>query len=142
MNSSVSGFFRNLSVVAVCVCGLLPLQLNASSQLIENSVFTSQLIDAEPADILDAAYLSAGNIFIYLKWQDLESRLYDVENFIYDGENRLVGHSTYGFKPSNARWRSWTKYQFRSNIDSPGDWRFVVKLDGEKILERTIYVSH
>lgn len=141
MNSSVLAFFRNCSVVVICICGLLPLQLNASSQLIEQSVFTSQLIDAEPADSLDMAYMGDGNIFIYLKWQDLDTRLYDVENFIYDGENRLVGHSTYGFKPSNRKWRSWTKYKFRSSIDNPGNWRFVVKLDGEKVLEKTIYVG-
>ncbi|MBV1921999.1 MAG: DUF3859 domain-containing protein, partial [Pseudomonadales bacterium] len=50
-------------------------------------------------------------------------------------------HSKYGFKPSDSNWRSWTKYNFRSNVDYPGNWRFVVKLDGEKILEKTLYVG-
>lgn len=141
MKSSQSILYRGVFAMIVGVCALLPLQLNATSQLIENSVFTSQLLDAEPVDYLDSAYLSDGKIFIYLKWKDLDTRLYDVENFIYDGNNRLVGHSKYGFKPSDSKWRSWTKYNFRSNIDYPGNWRFVVKLDGEKVLEKMLYVG-
>jgi len=143
MKSSI--LFRNITrrlfVLVLGITVFLPLSLQASSQLIESSVFTSQLIDAQPTDSLESAYLSDGKIFIFLKWQDLDSRLYDVESFIYDGNNRLVGHSKYGFKPSNSNWRSWTKYNFRSNIDQPGNWRFVVKLDGDKILERTLYVG-
>jgi len=142
MRSLSSILYRSVFLIVAGVCALLPLQLNASSALIENSVFTSQLLDAEPIDYLDSAYLSDGKIYIYLRWQDLDKRLYDVENFIYDGNNRLVGHSKYGFKPSDSKWRSWTKYNFRSNVDYPGNWRFVVKLDGEKILEKILYVGN
>jgi len=141
MNSPRRISSRILLTLIVGLFSLAPLQALSASQLIESSVFTSQLLDAEPTDYLESAYLSDGKIYIFLKWQDLDVRLYDVENFIYDGENRLVGHSKYGFKPSNSNWRSWTKYNFRSYSDQPGEWRFVVKLDGQKVLEKTLYVG-
>lgn len=114
---------------------------NASTAVLSKWAFTDQIIDSSPSNELSMSNMSEQDIYIFTRWEELEITFYEVEARIYDGENNLVGYSTYGFKPDTQSWDSWTRYRFRPGIDSPGEWRFVVSLNGNQMLEEIIYVE-
>ena len=113
----------------------------SNTATLSNWAFTDQIVDSNPVNELTMSQMSKKDIYIYTRWEELDITFYEVEATIYDGDNNLVGYSTYGFKPDKASWDSWTRYHFRPSIDQPGEWRFVVKLNGSKVLDERIYVE-
>ena len=135
-------FFRS-AVWFCCSCFILiSTSSYANSATLANWAFTDQIVNSSPANELQISSLSDEDIYIFTRWEDLEIKFYEVEAFIYDGQNNLVGYSKYGFMPDNKTWDSWTRYHFRPDIDVPGEWRFVVKINGNKALEETLYVEY
>lgn len=113
----------------------------ASTGTLSEWAFTDQIIDSSPSNELTMSAISKKDIYIFTRWEELEITFYEVEARIFDGDNNLVGYSTYGFKPDKPSWDSWTRYHFRPGIDQPGEWRFEVSLNGSKVLEEIIYVE-
>ena len=113
----------------------------ANTPTLANWAFTDQIINSAPATELDITSMEIKDIFVFTSWKDLDIEFYEVEARIYDGENKLVGYSKYGFKPDKRTWDSWTRYHFRPGIDQPGEWRFVVSINGQRALEETIYIE-
>jgi len=113
----------------------------ANTATLSTWAFTDQIIDSAPSNELQMSAISNKDIYIFTRWDELDITFYEVEARIYDGENNLVGYSTYGFKPDKTSWDSWTRYHFRPGIDQPGEWRFEVSLNGSKVLEEVIYIE-
>ncbi|MCG8314038.1 MAG: hypothetical protein MI976_12575 [Pseudomonadales bacterium] len=132
------------SVFLISFFGLLSFSTfsHATTATLAHWAFTDQIVNSSPANELQMSSLSNKDIYIFTRWQDLAIEFYEVEAIIYDGENNLVGYSKYGFMPDKETWDSWTRYHFRPDFDEPGEWRFVVKLNGEKALDQVLYVEN
>ncbi|MDX1693928.1 MAG: hypothetical protein R3208_09195 [Ketobacteraceae bacterium] len=128
-------------VLVNVVLFLLATSSYANSPALTRWAFTDEIINSTPTNELQLSSLSKGDIYIYTRWENLAVTFYDVEVFIYDGNNAVVGYSNYGFKPDKPVWDSWTRYHFRAGTDEPGQWRFVVLLNKTKMLEEYIYIE-
>ncbi len=113
----------------------------ANTPTLARWAFTDEIVNSTPANELQMSSMDKKDIYIYTRWEDLEIEFYDVEVFIYDGSNAVVGYSNYGFKPDKATWDSWTRYHFRKDNDEAGEWRFVVMVNKNKVLEERIYIE-
>ena len=113
----------------------------ANTPTLARWAFTDQIVNSTPANELQIGSMAKKDIYIYTRWEDLAIEFYDVEVFIYDGSNTVVGYSNYGFKPDKATWDSWTRYHFRPNTDEAGEWRFIVMVNKTKVLEESIYIE-
>lgn len=132
---------RSVSLLFILLTFSVSVPSFATTGTLSNWAFTDQIINSSPSNELTMSAISKKDIYIFTRWEDLEIAFYEVEARIFDGENNLVGYSTYGFKPDKPSWDSWTRYHFRPGIDQPGEWRFEVSLNGLKVLEEVIYVE-
>ncbi|NIL94238.1 MAG: hypothetical protein GTO71_07295 [Woeseiaceae bacterium] len=101
--------------------------------------FTSGLIDGEPVDQIDTAYLSQDYIVLYVDWDKMRLRAYRTEVRIVDPNGELVGKIRNTILPSSGRY--YTYYYYRpSPADTPGDWTYQVYVDGRNAFEAQIPV--
>lgn len=132
---------RSIGIVATLLTLAWHGMALANTPTLARWAFTDQIINSSPANELQIGSMAQKDIYVFTRWADLEAAFYDVEAVIYDGANKIVGYSNYGFKPDKATWDSWTRYHFRPDVDEPGEWRFVVKVNGQKVLDEFIYIE-
>jgi hypothetical protein len=101
--------------------------------------FTSGLVDGEPIDEIDTAYLDQDYIVLYVDWDMMRLRAYRTEVRIVDPNGRHVGTIRNTILPSNGRY--YTYYYYRPNSkDTPGDWTYQMYVDGRNAFEARIPV--
>lgn len=101
--------------------------------------FTSGLVDGEPVDRIDTAYLNQDYIVLYVDWDKMRMRAYRTEVRIVDPNGRVVGKTTRTILPSSGRY--FTYYYYRpSPQDTPGDWTYQMYVDGRNAFEARIPV--
>lgn len=101
--------------------------------------FTSGLVDGEPVDEIDTAYLDQDYIVLYVDWDEMRLRAYRTEVRILDPNGQLVGKIRNTILPSSGRY--YTYYYYRPNsMDTPGDWTYQMYVDGRNAFEARIPV--
>jgi hypothetical protein len=101
--------------------------------------FTSGLVDGEPIDRIDTAYLSQDYIVLYVDWDNMRMRAYRTEVRIVDPNGQIVGRIRNTILPSSGRY--YTYYYYRpSSEDTPGDWTYQMYVDGRNAFEARIPV--
>ena len=99
--------------------------------------FTSGLVDGEPIDRIETAYLDQDYIFLYVDWENMRMRAYRTEVRIVDPNGQIVGKATLTILPKSGRY--YTYYYFRpSPQDTPGDWTYQMYVDGRSAFEARI----
>jgi len=101
--------------------------------------FTSGLVDGEPIDRIDTAYLSQDYIVLYVDWENMRIRAYRTEVRIVDPNGQVVGKIKNTILPSSGRY--YTYYYYRpSPGDTPGNWTYQMYVDGRNAFEAQIPV--
>jgi hypothetical protein len=101
--------------------------------------FTSGLVDGEPIDEIDTAYLDQDYIVLYVDWDKMRMRAYRTEVRIVDPNGQLVGKIRNTILPSSGRY--YTYYYYRPNSkDTAGDWTYQMFVDGRNAFEARIPV--
>ena len=101
--------------------------------------FTSGLVDGEPIDQIDTAYLDQDYIVLYVDWDKMRLRAYRTEVRIVDPNGQLVGKIRNTILPRSGRYH--TYYYYRpSPKDTPGDWTYQMYVDGRNAFEARIPV--
>ena len=134
---------RRLSILAL----LMSLSANTlAAQVITTAdsynaiaYFTSGLVDGEPINRIDTAYLSQDYIVLYVDWENMRMRAYRTEVRIIDPNGQVVGKIKNTILPSNGRY--YTYYYYRpSPGDTPGNWTYQMYVDGRNAFEAQIPV--
>jgi len=101
--------------------------------------FTSGLVDGEPIDRIDSAYLTQDYIVLYVDWDNMGMRAYRTEVRIVDPNGQVVGKIRNIILPSTGRY--YTYYYYRPSLeDTPGDWTYQMYVDGRTAFEARIPV--
>jgi hypothetical protein len=101
--------------------------------------FTSGLVDGEPIDRIDNAYLDQDYIVLYVDWDKLRTRAYRTEVRIVDPDGNVVGKVRNTIAPRNGRY--YTYYYYRPNPENtPGDWTYQMFVDGRNAFKARISV--
>ena len=134
---------RRLSILAL----LMSLSANTlAAQVITTAdsynaiaYFTSGLVDGEPINRIDTAYLSQDYIVLYVDWENMRMRAYRTEVRIVDPNGKVVGKIKNTILPSSGRY--YTYYYYRpSPGDTPGNWTYQMYVDGRNAFEAQIPV--
>lgn len=105
-------------------------------------IFTTGLTeDKKPLNNLKNISLNEEAIHIYITWFAISKEKHDLHYYIYDGSGRLVHSSQYSFEPTESTWNTLKKYYIVHTIDKPGDWKFIIHLDGKKVIHKTLDVT-
>ena len=78
--------------------------------------FTSGLVDGEPIDRIDTAYLDQDYIVLYVDWEDMGMRAYRTEVRIVDPKGQLVGKIRVNLLPGSGRY--YTYYYYRPSPEA------------------------
>ena len=101
--------------------------------------FTSGLVEGEPVDRIDSAYLDQDTIVLYVDWDNMRLRAYRTEVRIVDPNGQVVGKIRNTILPSSGRY--YTYYYYRPGpTDTPGDWTYRMYVDGRNAFEARIPV--
>jgi predicted amidohydrolase len=101
--------------------------------------FASGIVDGEPIDQIDTAYLSQDYIALYVDWDNMGMRAYRTEVRIVNPNGQVVGKIRKTILPSTGRY--YTYYYYRpSSEDMPGDWTYQMYVDGRNAFEARIPV--
>lgn len=99
--------------------------------------FTSGLVDGEPVDRIDTAYLNQDIVVLYVDWENMKMRAYRTEVRILDPNGQIVGKVRNTILPGSGRY--YTYYYYRpSPDDTPGDWTYQMYVDGRNAFEARI----
>ena len=99
--------------------------------------FTSGLVDGEPVDEIDIAYLDQDYIVLYVDWDKMRLRAYRTEVRIVDPNGQIIGKMKNTILPSSGRYYTYYYYRPNSN-DTPGDWTYQMYVDGRNAFEAKI----
>lgn len=101
--------------------------------------FTSGIVEGEPKDRIDSAYLDQDSIVLYVDWDNMRRRAYRTEVRIVDPHGRIVGTIRNTILPGSGRY--YTYYYYRPSAeDTPGDWTYRMYVDGRNAFEARIPV--
>lgn len=134
---------RRLSIFALLIslsATSLAAQTTATSDSYDAvAYFTSGLVNGEPIDRIDTAYLSQDYIVLYVDWDKMRIRAYRTEVRIVDPNGHVVGSFRQTILPRSGRY--YTYYYYRpTREDTPGDWTYEMYVDGRNAFEARIPV--
>jgi len=105
-------------------------------------IFTTGLNeDKKPVNNLKNISFNEEAIYIYVTWFAISKEKHDLHYYIYDGSGTLAYSSQYSFEPTESTWNTWEKYSIKHNIDKPGNWKFIIHLDGKKVMQKSLVVT-
>ncbi len=105
------------------------------------AIFTTGLNKKKrPVDNIEEISITADKIYIFTYWHSLSQEKHDYLCNIYDGAGRLVFQHKMDLNPKKDKWYTWAWYTFKKYADKPGEWRFEIFLDGEKVKEKSLVV--
>ncbi|TAN41418.1 MAG: hypothetical protein EPN25_04880 [Nitrospirae bacterium] len=106
------------------------------------AIFTNGLDENnEPINNLRELTLEEKSIYLYVMWYSLPRETHQYLCNIYDGSGDLVKQTKMDFSPSDDTHYTYTAYQIRKNLDSPGQWKFEIFLDGVRVIDKQITVA-
>ena len=104
-------------------------------------VITSGLAENKyPIDKLDSIPIDLEKFIIFVQWFHIATTNHNCLWELYNNDGEIVHTSSYEFIPNQNSWNAWTTYYFKQALDKPGEWRFVVYLDGIKHIDSKIQV--
>ena len=68
-------------------------------------------------------------------------RPYQYHIEVFDGSGQLVHVDDMGFVSTSSSRNTWTSYRPKRSVDAPGEWRFQVFLDRERMIDATVRVT-
>lgn len=106
------------------------------------AIFTNGLDENnEPLNNLKEVSMEEKSIYLYVMWYSLPRENHQYVCNIYDGAGDLVRQTRMDFSPVEDTHYTYTSYQIRRNVDSPGEWKFEIFLNGVKVIDRHITVA-
>lgn len=94
----------------------------------------------EPVNTLHEISLGVDRIYLYVAWQHLPRGTHTSRLRIFDGTNSLAWEYTLEFSTNEERYNTWFWYHPKDTMDTPGQWRFEIFLDGKKMFEKSLSV--
>ena len=87
--------------------------------------------------------MKEGTVYIFIKWKlDLNKKSRSIIEYeAWDGIGNRVIYSMDLFEPKSNIWNSWKHAVFNESFQEPGKWKFVVRLDDRKVIEKYLTVS-
>jgi len=80
--------------------------------------------------------------YFYIYWFDLiPFKEYLVTWRLYDENGELMTMRKLEINPEKSNWQTWSRYTFDRNIDKPGKWNIIVKLNNEDVVSKTFEVK-
>jgi len=107
-------------------------------------VFTTGLTkENQPENNLTKVSLDKERIYIFVRWKlNLEKQKSFIVSYrVFDGSGNYVNSWGNAIFPGAEDWNSWYRVYFRKNLNhAPGNWRFEVYLDDQKMVEKYLNV--
>lgn len=111
---------------------------------VQRVVFTTRISpkNAPVDDIREISMKEHDAVYIFVQWKI--SLRHHAEFFnewrVYDGGGYQKLATGKLFEPRSEDWRTWLPVQFAKSHDKPGEWRFEVYFDNEKMVEEYLTV--
>jgi tetratricopeptide (TPR) repeat protein len=83
--------------------------------------------------------MSESRVYIYAKWKIPKGK-YNYVSKIYDASSRMVNYGHMDLFPAHDTWCTWTWYNFNTEIDEPGLWKFEIYIDGIRYVNESFSV--
>jgi len=93
-----------------------------------------------PINDLKQVSFADERVYIFVYW-NISADKHSYLCKIYDSEDREVFRNIMEFTPPQNSWNTWTWYNFNTNIDQPGLWRFEIYIDGVKYIDELFPIS-
>jgi hypothetical protein len=112
---------------------------------VKRVVFTTGISDNyEPVDDIRLVSMNrVGTVYIFVEWQ--VSLRHHAEFFnewrVYDGGGYQKLATSKMFEPRSESWSTWLAVQLAKSYDQPGEWKFEVYFDNEKVVEEYLTVQ-
>ncbi|MBR8826388.1 MAG: serine/threonine protein kinase [Gomphosphaeria aponina SAG 52.96 = DSM 107014] len=100
-------------------------------------------ITAEPNSTknLTDISLKQPEVYFTINLSDLPHNQYYSVCQLFDGEGVLVAMGQATLETTDNQLKAWCNYNFKPEVDQPGNWSFQFYLDGEKVVEKMLNVS-
>jgi len=125
--------------------GDLESQLKKKAEDVVNSTligttFTTGISEVNiPNNNLQQISINEKRLYVFMKWRlSKEDHYYKVK--IFDGSEKLVSEVEYKVRPEQPIWNTWIWYSISKYVDTPGQWKVEVYLDGRKAGEKYLTV--
>jgi len=93
-----------------------------------------------PADVREEFKITDEKLYIFMRWVDLKEKENEYEVKIYDGKGTLVATRRSKFTAESGSYNTWMWYKINNAMDAPGDWNYILFLNGYKIKEQKFKV--
>jgi len=84
--------------------------------------------------------LKQPEIYFTVNLSELPDKQYNSVCQLFDGEGFLVAMGEANLTTSSGELKAWCNYNFKPQIDQPGNWQFQFYLDGKKMIEKQLNV--
>jgi len=95
--------------------------------------------DKKPINELTEISMQEKRIYIFVQWH-LPTTEHNYSSKLFDGSGRLLREWHSKFTPPQTLWNTWSFYNIKRGTDQPGQWKFEIYLDGEKMVEQYLTV--
>ncbi len=131
------------AIIAVSVAFLVVRSQKWNGPQPSRHVFASQLSeDNLPEGEKQSFSLKEdGRMVLFIDWACPDTTPYTYRCRIYDGKRRQVHESAASMAPTDGAWSTWTWYDFDSEQDAAGQWRYQISVDGVPVLSAVVQVS-
>jgi len=103
-------------------------------------IFTTGLTeDNMPMNDLTEISINEERIYVFAKWR-LSLGEYNYTVKIFDDLGKLINENQLKFTPQTTTWNTWSWYNINKYMDKPGEWKFEIYLDGQKMTEEHLTV--
>lgn len=104
-------------------------------------IFTTYLdSNNEPTNDLKEISIKDERIYTFMRW-NISTEKHNVGIIVSDGVGKIVHKSDRDFTPTDTDYNSWNWVTINEKVDKPGNWKFEIFMDGEKVAEKKLLVT-
>jgi hypothetical protein len=121
---------------------LLSVLLTSCNSYYAHKIILTSGIDEKgyPEDVREEFKITDEKIYIFMRWVDLKEKTNEYEVKMYDGKGLLIATRKSEFTAESGSHNTWMWYTINKVMDAPGDWKYILFLNGYKIKEQKFKV--